>query len=150
MPASAFLPDSTCIVAAVSQWHEHHTAASVEVNRRLAQGEQLVVAAHALVEAFSVLTRLPAPHRLAPADALAILQASFIDQGQVTALTGEEYVALLRWATAERITGGRVYDALIAACARKAGVDVIVTFNQRHFASFADERLSIVVPGEST
>lgn len=149
MPVSSFLPDSGCMVAALSRSHEHHAAASAEVNRRLERGEQMVVAAHAIAETYAVLTRLPAPHRVSPADALTVLRASFIDQSKIAALTAEDYVSLLGRAPAEGISGGRIYDALIAACARKAGVAVIVTFNERHFAAFADDRLRIVVPSAS-
>jgi predicted nucleic acid-binding protein len=40
----------------------------------------------------------------------------------------------------------RVYDALIAACAKKAKVDVLLTFNERHFRQFEGDGLSIEVP----
>ena len=40
------------------------------IERRLDGGEHMSLAAHALTEAYSVLTRFPAPHRLAPADAV--------------------------------------------------------------------------------
>src|SRR5439155_4456381 len=63
-------PDTSCLVAAVCAWHEHHAAAAREIERRLAAGEPMIVAAPALVESYAVLTRLPPPHRLRPADAL--------------------------------------------------------------------------------
>jgi predicted nucleic acid-binding protein len=56
---TGFMPDSNCIVAAVSAWHEHYERAGAEIERRLTRGENLLLAAHSLVEAYSVLTRLP-------------------------------------------------------------------------------------------
>ena len=55
-----FLPDTSCLVAAVCSWHEHHQATSAELSRRVEHGEVLVLAAPALVEAYAVLTRLSA------------------------------------------------------------------------------------------
>lgn len=40
-------------------------------------GEAMIAAGPALVETYAVLTRLPSPHRLAPADAHRLLQANF-------------------------------------------------------------------------
>jgi predicted nucleic acid-binding protein len=35
--------------------------------------------------------------------------------------------------------GERIYDALLLACARKSGADVIYTFNSRHFIRVAPD-----------
>ena len=106
----------------------------------------MVVAAAALVEAYSVLTRLPAPYRLAPADALSLLDSNFGRGVPVVALSVAGYRALLRAAPAEDVSGGRIYDAVIAACARQARARTLLTFNTSHFASFAGPDLAIVVP----
>lgn len=59
MSARRFLPDTNVMIAAVCDWHEHHAAASAEIEARLNRGESLVAAGPALVEAYAVLTRLP-------------------------------------------------------------------------------------------
>ena len=41
-----------------------------------------------------MLTRLPAPHRLAAPDAVALLDSNFIEQGRVVALDAGAYRAL--------------------------------------------------------
>ena len=56
------------------------------------------------------------------------------------------YKALLRGAPEANISGGRVYDALIAASARKANVQALLTFNELHFVAFEGPDLEIVVP----
>jgi len=53
---------------------------------------------------------------------------------------------LLRGAPEAQISGGQVYDAVIAACARKARVNALLTFNEKHFEPFAGDGLEIVVP----
>lgn len=143
-----FLPDTSVMVAAVCAWHERHRDAVNEIEERLGRGEALVAAGSALVEAYSVLTRLPAPHRLAPADAHALVDANFA-AGEIATLEAEGYGALLQQARDEGITGGQTYDLVIAACAKASAVENLLTFNLRHFQRFADRRLAVVVPGES-
>jgi len=57
---AVFAVDTSCMVAAVCTWHEHHAAAAGEIERRLGRGERMAIPAPALVEAYAVLTRLPA------------------------------------------------------------------------------------------
>ena len=118
-----FLPDTSCMVAAICSWHEHHARAAAEIERRLGRGDALVVAAPALVETYSVLTRLPSPHRLSPTDSQTLLEASFLSDGAETvALDADGYVRLIRGAPERGIAGGSTYDAVIVACAASAGV----------------------------
>ena len=121
------------MVAAVCTWHEHHVVAAREIEGRLVRGERLAVAAPALVEAYAVLTRLPSPHRLAPADAWALVEANFIKHATVVAITGAAYARLLRRLAKQAVAGGRTYDAVIAECARKGRTETLLTFNRRHF-----------------
>ena len=106
----------------------------------------MVVAGPSLIETYSVLTRLPAPHRIAPADALSLIEANFLRGIKVVVLGAAACRILLRGAPDNGVSGGRTYDAVIAACARKARVDVLLTFNEKHFASFAKDDMEIVVP----
>jgi predicted nucleic acid-binding protein len=141
-----FLPDSTVMIAAVSSWHEHHAASVSEIDRRLSEGEAMVIAAPALVETYAVLTRLPAQHRLAPDICLAVLQVSF-GSYDVVALDASAYWPQLRAGPDRGVAGGRIYDALIFACAQSVDVDTLLTLNTRHFEQFGSATLRIVAPG---
>lgn len=134
------------MVAAVCTWHERHVAAVGGIERRLDRGERLSVAAHALVETYAVLTRLPAPHRLAAGDAWALVKANFVESATVVALNGQAHVTLLGRLATLGIAGGRSYDAVIAACARQAKVDALLTFNPRHFDP-PPEGVAVIEPG---
>src|SRR5262249_44144802 len=116
---SSYFLDTSCLVAAVCEWHVHHEATRKEIERRDAAGQTPVLAAHGLAEAYSVLTRLPEPHRLRPADALAVLEANW-GQSRLVALAPSEYRLTLRRCRDAGIGGGAVYDALTASCARKS------------------------------
>lgn len=144
--SAIFFADTSCIIAAVCGWHRHHTEAASEIERRLEARELMATAAHALAETYAVLTRLPAPHRLAPADALAVLDGSFLDRALVIALDAGDYKSVLRRAGKEGISGGRTYDALIGECAVKARAAVLLTFNAHHFSHLEGSGVRVVVP----
>ena len=126
------LVDTSCLVAAALPQHEHHAPTLADLTRRRAAGQTFVMAAHAVLEAYAVLTRLPPPHRLAPVDAAAVLQRNWASSESI-ALTGTETWRLLRQHAAAGTAGGRVYDGAIAACARKGKAGEILTWNVRHF-----------------
>jgi predicted nucleic acid-binding protein len=144
---TAFAVDTSCMVAAVCTWHEHHAAAVNEIERRLARGERLAVPAPALVEAYAVLTRLPAPHRLSPSDAWALVEANFVKHGRVVALASAVYVKILRGLASQATGGGRTYDAVIGEAAREAKAAALLTFNRRHFDP-APAGVAVVDPSE--
>ena len=101
--------DSSLVVAAFASWHERH-----EVARRvLDAGVRLVE--HCALETYSVLTRLPPPHR-APGDVVtAFLEARF--HGPFLRLSVRGYRRFLLELPDKGVVGGAVYDALVAATA---------------------------------
>jgi toxin FitB len=121
------------MIAAVCGWHEQNAAAVAEIGRRFGRGERMAISGAALVETYSVLTRLPAPYRLSAGDAWTLIDTNFVEHRTVVALTGGAYVALLRQLAMQGVTGGRTYDAVIAACARESKATTLLTLNPRHF-----------------
>lgn len=138
--------DTSIIVPAVLAWHEHHDAALPVVVEALSGSAPAIVPLPALVEAFSVLTRLPPPWRLRPRDAHRLLSDSFREKARIVGLSGEEAWALLDEALASEVAGGATYDAHIAACATKAGATHLATFNRRHFERFDLGDVELLVP----
>ena len=142
---ATFALDTSCMVAAICTWHERHAAAVAAIEQRLDRGDRLAVAAHAIIEAYAVLTRLPAPHRLAPADAWALVKANFVEPATVVALNGSAFITLLNRLASTGIGGGRSYDAVIAVSASQAKANALLTFNPRHFDP-APDGLSVLEP----
>ena len=100
------------MVAAFASWHEGHVAASKALEREPHAPSQV------LIESYSVLTRLPPPHR-APADLVAsFLEARFPRPPLV--LAAHTYKELLREAILKGFAGGAVYDAVVAHTAKEA------------------------------
>lgn len=98
--------DSSLVIAAFATWHEHHAIA-----RKAMAGRPRLVA-HAAVESYSVLTRLPPPHRAHPAIVHAFITERFAEPFLTLSETGcQEFLATV---AARQILGGPAYDALIA------------------------------------
>ena len=114
--------DTSVVVAAFASWHEGHAAAAAV----LARGARLP--AHVAIETYSVLTRLPPPHRAPPEVAREFLAARFREAPLLLPARG--HMAIVELASREGITGGAVYDALIAATVLHAGA-TLVTRDQR-------------------
>ena len=142
-----FMPDSNCIIALVSQWHPKRSDVRDALESRLTGGDVLLVAGHSAIESYSVLTRLTPPYRMAPAVAFQLIRANVLDYASaVLPLTSEDYQRVLRDAPGKAISGGRIYDALIAACAVAGGVDEILTLNAKHFMGLDLGSVRVVTP----
>lgn len=109
--------DTSVVVAGFASWHEGHSAA------RAALTTTVRLPAHVALEAYSVLTRLPPPHRATSSVVWAFLQNRFPDP--YLCLPASDHRNLLREASERDITGGALYDALVAATARLAGATLL-------------------------
>jgi predicted nucleic acid-binding protein len=144
-PAATGL-DTSVIIAGVLTWHQHHEAAAKELTVLLSSPAEVILPLQALVEAYSVMTRLPSPHRLSGKDALDILEGSLKERATVVGLDGEEGWELISDLSRRQIAGSTSYDGLIVSCARKGGARRILTFNRAHFERLGPDRIEIVVP----
>jgi predicted nucleic acid-binding protein len=125
----AFL-DTSVLVAVFLGDHVHH-APSLAVFNQFAKTD-VGCGAHSLVEVYSTLTRLPGKHRIGGEQAMLFIE-SIRERLTVVGLMPEEYFAMLRANAAMGISGGAIYDALLACCALKSGASVLYTWNLRHY-----------------
>jgi predicted nucleic acid-binding protein len=144
-PRSPVALDTSVVIAALLSWHESHEAAAAALEDALADPAGAVLPLPALVEAYSVMTRLPAPHRLRPGDAAEVLRSSLCGRARLVTLDEAGAWLLIASLADSGIAGGRAYDALIAACARAAPAERLVTLNGRDFAAVAPD-LDLIVP----
>ena len=125
--------DTSVLVAAVVKNHPHHLQAAAILTRVREKEIAGWVSAHGLAELYAVLTRVPVSPPVYPSEAWQILERDVHPYFEVASLSGKEYLKIIESCAAAGWTGGRVYDALHVAAARKAGCDRIYTFNLRHF-----------------
>lgn len=109
--------DTSLLVPALAPWHEARAEALTLVRR-----EVDVVPGHVLVETMSVLTRLPAPHRIAPGVVAAALAALPV---RTIGLSADRYAPLLAAMARVNVSGGALYDALVAASALEHGATLL-------------------------
>ena len=119
--------DSSVVIAAFASWHEHHAVA----RKALASRPRLI--AHAAVESYSVLTRLPPPHRASPDIVHAFITGRFTEPFLILSETG--YQELLATVAAGQILGGPGYDALIAFTAAEHHA-TLMSLDQRAAATY--------------
>jgi predicted nucleic acid-binding protein len=75
------------------------------------------------LESYSVLTRLPPPHRVAAGLVGEFLAATFREPALT--LPSRQQTSLVELAIGEGVTGGGIYDALVAATAKHAGATLL-------------------------
>jgi predicted nucleic acid-binding protein len=122
--------DSSVLVPVFLVEHPHHSP-SLHLYRQC-NPDIAFCASHSLAEVYSTLTRLPPPHRARPDQAVEFLE-SIHSHFNFVSLEGNDYLTSIREAAANRISGGAIYDALIARCAIQAGAEQIFTWNIRHY-----------------
>lgn len=119
--------DSSVVIASFGAWHEHHELA------RSTLPEHPRLPAHTALEAYSVLTRLPDPFRAEPKTAAEFLERTFTAPRLV--LSEDEHGELPGRLAGLGISGGAVYDALIAFTAADADAELI-TLDRRAWATY--------------
>lgn len=110
--------DASVAIAAFASWHESH-ALVVEALR----GQRTRLVAHCGLETYSVLTRLPEPHRAGSAEVVEFLRRRFPDPHLV--LPVQQYQGLVPLLADLGVTGGAVYDGLVAFSARGSGAPLL-------------------------
>ena len=105
------------MIAAFASWHESHQRA-----RRALDGDLRLIE-HCALETYSVLTRMPAPHRSPGAIVLAFLEARFPQP--FLRLSERAYKDFILGLSEHDITGGMAYDALIAATAAGCSAELV-------------------------
>ena len=105
------------VVAAFASWHESHEAA----RRALDSGLRLIE--HCALETYSVLTRLPPPHRTSGTVVRDFLETRFPQP--LLRLSAQAYKNFILGLPDHGVTGGAAYDALVAATAASCGAELV-------------------------
>jgi predicted nucleic acid-binding protein len=103
---------------------------------------------HCCLEFYSVLTRLPEEFRLSAGNCLRLVEEEIVPRLEIADLPPRSRLPFLRTAAAERIAGGRIYDAHIGEVARLAGATIVATQNRRHFTSLLRHGVRVLTAEE--
>jgi predicted nucleic acid-binding protein len=127
------LLDTSVLVAALVEPHPEHQRALPWLTKVKSRTTELVISSHTIAELYAVLSTLPVSPRILPGLAWRLIHESIEPHVSIVSLTSSEYIATIKHMSDMGLTGGAVYDALIAKAAKKSGVDRLVTFNVGDF-----------------
>jgi predicted nucleic acid-binding protein len=125
--------DTSLIIAALVESHPMHARAFPWLKQAKLKSFELIVASHTLAELYAVLSTLPVKPRISPAVAWRLIHENIETISKVISLTPAEYSGVIKLLSESGLTGGIVYDALVARVAQKAKVKRLLTFNSDHF-----------------
>lgn len=114
--------DTSVAVAALAGWHVAHEPA-----RRAAAGAG--IPAHARLETYSVLTRMPSPHRFAPSVAAELLRHWF-PPAEILVPPPKLSRTMVERCLDAGVDGGAVYDALVGLTVAGRG-RILLTRDER-------------------
>lgn len=144
MAATLIATDSSVIIAALVAWHERHAACAAALEGALAR-KALVIPVPALIESYAILTKLPAQHRLAHADAFHLLRSSFSTAKTAAPKPRETWSMLRRFSVAP--TGGNdVYDAAMMEVVVDSGAKTLLTLRRRELERLGVTGVELVEP----
>jgi hypothetical protein len=137
--------DTSFVVELLLIGSRQHVATVACYRQHRAEGAEFVLADHALIESFSVLSRAPVPYRLPPLDAEMHLRAHFGELPTASLDRGYAW-EVIRHTLDRGHWGGRVHDAEIALASYEAGARLLLTWNLRDFLTVAPVGLEIRTP----
>jgi predicted nucleic acid-binding protein len=109
--------DSSITIAALLADHEARKLAEDALKRCTS------TIAHVAIETYSVLTRLPPPHRLASADAAKLIDARL--PSKYVTLSASAYSKAHTRLAAAGVSGGATYDGAIALAALAHDLEIV-------------------------
>jgi predicted nucleic acid-binding protein len=125
--------DTSVLVAALVAAHPHHARAFPWLKKAKEEEIELLISSHTMAELYTVLSTLPVIPRITPGMAWRLIHESVLSFATITALSSSDYQSTIKRMSELGISGGAVYDALIAKSAQKAGAERILTFNVADF-----------------
>jgi predicted nucleic acid-binding protein len=128
--------DTSILVAGLIAGHSRHAQAFAWFKRAKAGEFETLVCSHSLAELYSVLTTLPLKPRITPHDARRLIEESIKAIASLVPVAASDYARALDALVERNLSGGIVYDALIAMAAKKAQADSLLTLNPKDFKRF--------------
>jgi predicted nucleic acid-binding protein len=128
--------DTSVLVAAFWGGHVHHLPSLKAF--AAAEKKRSACGLHTLAELYAVMTALPIRPVIPPEQALLFVEEVRTRLSLVT-LSPEENSSAIRGAAERGHSGGRVYDALLLACATKWESQRIYTWNLKHYRFIAPD-----------
>jgi predicted nucleic acid-binding protein len=125
--------DTSIIVSGIVESHPMHAKCLPWLQRAKTGEVECIVVSHSLAETYAVLTTLPVKPRISPLVAQRLIDTNLHAMARIVPLTIADYWNTIQRMTEMGLSGGTVYDALIAAVARRLSADKLLTLNADDF-----------------
>ena len=127
--------DTSVLVAAIVESHPMHSRALPWLQQVKAEKtvDNFFVAGHTLAELYAVLTTLPVKPKISPLTARRLIHDNIETSAKIISLSSSDYRDCVKQISELGLTGGTIYDALIAKAAQKSKVNRLLTFNLNDF-----------------
>jgi predicted nucleic acid-binding protein len=125
----AFL-DTSVLIATFYAHHQFHQP-SIDLFLRYRKSESSC-GAHSLAEIYSSLTARTGRERVSGEQAMLFLQ-NVCERLTIVSLDHQEYFRAIQASAGIAVSGGAIYDSLLAHCALKAKARAIYTWNTKDF-----------------
>ena len=125
--------DTSVLVAALVQEHPKHEKSLPWLSKAKAQEFEFIVSSHTIAELYAVLSVLPVNPRISPNVAWRLIHENIESTANIVSLSPKEYCSFIKSSSDLGLSGGIIYDALIAKVAQKSKVERILTLNLQHF-----------------
>lgn len=137
------LYDTSVLIPAFISGHDNHSLSFPQVELANRDDTQGYLSAHSLAEFYSSTTGIPKPLKITPVEAQATI-VRFLKYLVPVELSAVDYREAISRVTMQGLSGGVMYDAVIAQAALKAKVDRLVTLNPKDFVRLGNEVAEIV------
>ncbi|PNW44040.1 UNVERIFIED_CONTAM: twitching motility protein PilT [Euhalothece sp. KZN 001] len=135
--------DTSVLVAALLVDHPNHNRAFSQLELAKRGKVQGYLSTHTLAELYAVMTRLPQPLRVLPNQAQEVI-TDLLAYLIPVSLSPEEYQSAIARMVKFRLSGGGMFDCIIAEAALKVTADCLLTFNPKDFIRLGEDIESLV------
>lgn len=125
--------DTSLIISGIVESHPMHAKCLPWLQLAKAGEVEGIIVSHTLAETYAVLTTLPVKPRISPLVAHRLIDNNLQTLARIVPLTIADYWNTIQRMTEMGLSGGTVYDALIATVARRLSVDKLLTLNTDDF-----------------
>lgn len=132
------LLDTSVLVAALVEAHPRHEQAFPVLGQARDAEIEALIATHSVAETYAVLSSMPTSPRITPSAAWALIEHSVLPFVQTVELGAAVVRQVVERLSRRGLSGGVVYDALIAAAAKHGGAQCIFTLNPHDFRRVAE------------
>jgi predicted nucleic acid-binding protein len=135
--------DTSTVIAPLLEDHPQHKFALSWLEKIYTSDTIGLLSTHSLAELYSVLSRYPRQPKLQPQDVQALLDN--LTSLEKIMLEPQDYKSAIDRLVALQLTGGIIFDCLIAQAALKGNADNLITLNPKDFLRLGPDIAALVI-----